>query len=151
MGKYEPLSRHLSALGEDSWEASFAKIEQILGGPLPPSAYSYQAWWANQSGGGHSQTRGWADAGFETRDLDLEAQSVRFERVDRKPGKATAKLTSQRDLIALARAVTGIQDEGQLIEMALKSLLRQEASGYLASLGGIKPDAEAAPRRRFDL
>lgn len=151
MGKYEPLTRFLDEIDGDDWEASFAGIEQILGFALPESAYQYQAWWANQSGGGHSQTRGWRDAGFETRNLDLSRKRVRFERTARRSRAKAGTLEScDGDLWARAQALTGIRDRESLIKAALDALIQRDAAKYLTSLGGTMPDAEAPPRRRLD-
>ncbi|WP_164156221.1 DUF7662 domain-containing protein [Sandarakinorhabdus rubra] len=80
MSKYEPLARHLARLQLQSWRASFDEIERVLNFSLPESARKYNAWWANQSGPGHSQTAGWIDAGWKTSDLDLAAEKVTFSR-----------------------------------------------------------------------
>lgn len=80
MSKYEPLARHLARLQHQSWRASFDEIERVLNFNLPESARKYNAWWANQSGPGHSQTAGWIDAGWKTSDLDLAAEKVTFSR-----------------------------------------------------------------------
>ena len=80
MSKYEPLARYLSRMQQQSWRASFDEIEQILNFNLPESARKYNAWWANQSGTGHSQTAGWIEAGWRTSDLDLAAEKVTFSR-----------------------------------------------------------------------
>ena len=150
MGKYEPLARYLKAMDADSWVASFTKIEQILGSSLPRSAYEHQAWWANQSGGGHSQTRGWAEAGFETRELDLSNRRVRFERTDNAlPPSVAVPDRISSELWARAQAVSGIVDRNQLIEAALEALIQSETSRYFTALGGSMPDAEAAPRRQL--
>ena len=63
MSRYEPLAQFLAAKKTDVWEASFEEIEARLGARLPDSAYKYPAWWANQAGPGHSQTRGWRSVG----------------------------------------------------------------------------------------
>jgi hypothetical protein len=47
---------------------TFAEISRFVGG-LPPSAYRYREWWANDHGGRHVQAHAW---------LDLERQVVRF-------------------------------------------------------------------------
>lgn len=78
MSKYRGLTLHLASLDENVWVANFSEIEDVLGFPLPDSAYSYPAWWANQSGGGHSQSSAWQSAGWKTSDLDLRAKRVRF-------------------------------------------------------------------------
>ncbi|MBL0348664.1 hypothetical protein [Candidatus Villigracilis affinis] len=52
-GKYAPLEHHLRGLPASQKEAtlSFEQIEGILNDKLPPSAYQYLAWWANQKEG----------------------------------------------------------------------------------------------------
>src|SRR6478672_9867280 len=79
MGKYEPLTHYLENLSDEIWDARFADVERVLGFPLPASAYEYPAWWANQEPG-HSQTRGWRDAGWETGRVDLAGKRLRFVR-----------------------------------------------------------------------
>jgi hypothetical protein len=45
-------------------ELTFARIEELIGGPLPPEASEY-AWWRIDGGGSLSpQSRAWVDAGF---------------------------------------------------------------------------------------
>lgn len=81
IGKYEPLFHHLTALEATEWRASFREIEAILGFALPASARRHQAWWSNQkSGAGPIQSRAWQEAGWRTRNLNLTAQTVVFER-----------------------------------------------------------------------
>lgn len=80
MSKYNPLRAHLDALQGNEWRASFNDIENVLGFKLPASAYEYQAWWANQSGSGHTQSAAWQEAGWKTEDLDLARRTVKFVR-----------------------------------------------------------------------
>jgi hypothetical protein len=54
MGKYEPLTRYLERAHSDSIDVDFSQVEDILGFPLPQSAYRHQAWWANQADGSHT-------------------------------------------------------------------------------------------------
>ncbi len=80
-GKYAPLYRHLTALVEPEWRISFGDIEAILGFDLPASARLYRPWWANQKrGSGHSHALAWQAAGWKTKDVDLEAETLVFER-----------------------------------------------------------------------
>ncbi len=152
MGKYEPLKRYLENLNGDSWEADFEKVEHVLGFKLPDSAYQYQAWWANQTGGGHSQTHGWQDAGFETRDLNISRKRVRFERVRKSRSTALQAAHSSRevatDIWNQAELISGIRDRDRLVEAALAALIEREAARSLARMGGTMPDAKAAPRER---
>lgn len=154
MGAYQPLTDYLLRLDADEWRASFADVERVLGRPLPDSASKYPAWWANQSGPGHSQTRGWQDAGFETREVDLRGGRVRFIRRrgggnGPRPAAARASHEPHPDLWLRARQITGIEDRDALIEAALQALIQREAGRALIEMGGTMPDAKAPPRRRF--
>jgi hypothetical protein len=149
MGKYEALTHYLENQPEEIWEARFSDVERVLGFPLPRSAHEYPAWWANQEPG-HSQTRGWRDAGWETGQVDLSAKKVRFRRRLNSgvasPGSLTR--TDQKELWQKATRITGIEDRGALLEKALQALIRQETARYFAEIGGTMPDYEAAPRER---
>ena len=151
MSRYEPLAQFLAGKKADTWEASFEEIEKRLGAPLPRSAYKYPAWWANQTGPGHSQTRGWRSVGWRTCDLDLERRRVRFER-DRSPGVsrlfAFEDLANQESLFEKAHELTGIKDREALIGEALRLLIAREAGLRLARLGGTMPDFKVPPRER---
>lgn len=156
MGKYEPLTRYLRNLDRDSWDARFAEVEGVLGTSLPNSAYEYPAWWANQESG-HSQTRGWQEAGWETSKVDLAERRLRFVRRNGRRPKSdgpgsTPPPDARPDLEALfqkAATLTGEQDRAVLMANALKLLIGHESAQYLASLGGSDPEAKAPPRRRF--
>lgn len=80
MGKYTPLKQHLMSLSGSEWRANFAEIENILGSPLPKSAFEYQAWWSN-SAGSHIQTSAWIEVGWKTASLNLASRSVTFVKV----------------------------------------------------------------------
>ena len=100
MGKYAPLTRFLREREENSVTLSFGQIEEILGFSLPGSAYKYPSWWAN-SASGQSQIRGWKDAGWETRGVDLGGRRVTFVRVRGEPvARPAPKAMSARTLPA---------------------------------------------------
>lgn len=81
MTKYEPLKEHLEQSRQAQVRLRFSEIERILGTPLPASARKYSAWWANEADGTtHTHARSWLGAGYETRHLDLNGQSVEFVR-----------------------------------------------------------------------
>ena len=83
-GKYQRLYGHLSTLDAEEWKTSFGEIEALIGFELPPSARLYRPWWANQSmGNGHSQALAWTMAGWETADVDMDAERLRFKRKQR--------------------------------------------------------------------
>lgn len=146
MGRYEPLARKLGQTNSDELDASFAEIEQIIGHALPPSARKYRPWWSNSAKGGHSQALAWVGAGWETRDIDLDRERVRFVRRVRAGTGESAQ--TDRDLWAKAELMTGIKNRQQLEEAAIMALIQQTASGRLARLGGTMPEAEAGPRER---
>ncbi len=52
------------------------------------------------------------------------------------------------DLLAEARALTGIAEKSALVREALKALLERESARRLARLGGTEPELRAPPRRR---
>ena len=160
MSRYEPLAQFLAAKKADAWDATFEEIEARLGAALPESAYKYPAWWANQSGPGHSQTKGWRSVGWRTCDLDLEGRRVRFERepvperVRERVGEELRPFVHDDDrpdretLMKKAHELTGIQDRETLIDVALRVLIAREAGLRLARLGGTMPDIKAPPRER---
>ena len=89
-GKYQRLYAHLCGLGTREWRTSFREIESIIGFELPASARLYRPWWANQSAGnGHSQALAWGVAGWETAQVDMDAETLLLRRkrprVARKP------------------------------------------------------------------
>ena len=52
------------------------------------------------------------------------------------------------ELLAKARAFTGLQEKSALVREALKALIERESARRLARLGGSEPDLAAPPRRR---
>ena len=108
-GKYAPLFRHLASLTGSDWPVSFAELEAILGFDLPDSARLYRPWWSNQKrGAGHSHALAWYAAGWKTRSVDLEAETLVFERVEGTANKAqAAPRTRNFDLDKLWPAIPG--------------------------------------------
>ena len=76
-GKYVPLYRSLLARAGGEWRVSFAELEALLGFTLPESARVHRPWWSNQRNGGH--TLAWQVAGWKTRAVDLEKETLVFE------------------------------------------------------------------------
>jgi hypothetical protein len=147
MGKYEPLTDHLRSRDTVTWTADFAEIERILGFPLPSSARNYREWWANQRGAGHSQKKGWQDAGWQVWKVDLAGEIVTF----RNPGHPTSAQggDSEEALMERAGELLGTADRGEILREALRGLIQRESARRLARLGGTMPDIQAPPRRRF--
>lgn len=150
MGVYEPLKKHLESLPGDEWNASFSEIEGILSRKLPDSAYDYRPWWGNQKTGNHSQAKAWREAGWETREVNLERKFVRFERARpiAKPSLNETASGELDDLWTKAERVTGVSNREELLKSALSALINRETAKYFASIGGTMPDFKPAPRER---
>ncbi len=84
MSKYDPLARYLAEVDEDSVTLSFGKINELVSGGLPQSAYDHRPWWANRNDGYGSQNQGWQSVGWESSEVDMEKERVTFNRVVKK-------------------------------------------------------------------
>ena len=80
-GKYQRLYTYLCRLGTREWRTTFSEIESIIGFGLPASARLHRPWWGNQRGSnGHSQALAWGAAGWETAEVDMEAETLLLRR-----------------------------------------------------------------------
>jgi len=81
-GKYTPLEHYLRDLPEAQKETtlSFEQIERILNDKLPPSAYQYQAWWANEKEGSHVEAYAWLNATWQVDTVNFKDKWVQFVR-----------------------------------------------------------------------
>jgi Arc/MetJ family transcription regulator len=52
------------------------------------------------------------------------------------------------ELVAKARAYTGLTEKSALVREALKALIERESARRLSRLGGTEPDLTVPPRRR---
>lgn len=77
MAKYDPLFQHLCTAGDGPLVMTFEAVAVLVGG-LPKSAYSYSAWWANETDGRHVEAHAWMNAGRLVEHVDLNRQIVRF-------------------------------------------------------------------------
>jgi hypothetical protein len=59
---------------------SFEQIERILNDKLPPSAYQYKEWWANEKNPHQPEKIAILNAGWQVDTLNLEKKWVRFIR-----------------------------------------------------------------------
>lgn len=84
---YEPLRDHLAAQSRDVIELTCTEIEEILGRPLPDSAYVHAAFWSNSSVIAYA----WRDAGFRASQAGLAKNRVRFVRTDGSEAVALAE------------------------------------------------------------
>lgn len=97
MSKYEPLTHFLEDSKLAKVELSFREIEKIIDASLPPSTYKHRALWSNNPQN-HVMTQAWLSAGYESEEVDMQAQRVVFRRVKHASGKAQA--ASGEELLA---------------------------------------------------
>ena len=80
-GKYQRLYSYLRSLQAQEWRTSFGEIEAVVGFQLPPSARLHRPWWGNQKrSNGHSHALAWSVAGWETAEVDMDAETLLFRR-----------------------------------------------------------------------
>jgi hypothetical protein len=89
MGKYTRLGEFLRAQRSKEVPMTFAEIERVIGGKLPPSSPQYPAWWSNNPSN-NVMTKVWLDAGFRTERVDVKSRKVVFRRVEQKPAETPA-------------------------------------------------------------
>jgi DNA-binding transcriptional regulator YiaG len=77
-GRYFPLFERLKRGGETEITLSFAEIEALIAGALPPSARKAKAWWSNRDTG--VQAAAWMQANYRVAALDLANERVTFRR-----------------------------------------------------------------------
>lgn len=95
-GKYTPLSVYLArrARFTSVVTLSLSKIEEIIGGNLPPSAFHSQKWWTNSRN--NVQGQAWLDVGWGVDSADLGARIVTFKRTTGKTAKTHMKTRNWR-------------------------------------------------------
>jgi hypothetical protein len=83
MGKYNRLGEFLQAQRGKEIPMTFAEIERVIGGKLPPNSPQYPAWWSNNPSN-NVMTKVWLSAGFRTEQVDVKSRKVVFRRVEEK-------------------------------------------------------------------
>src|SRR5258705_8391138 len=81
MGKYTRLGDFLKAQRTKEVPMTFAEIERVIGGKLPPNSPQYPAWWSNNPSN-NVMTKVWLSAGFRTEQVDVKSRKVVFRRVE---------------------------------------------------------------------
>ena len=63
--KYDAIPELLESMGGETVEVTLDRIHQVVQGGLPSSAYTYEAWWANNDASGPGrQCHRWMQAGW---------------------------------------------------------------------------------------
>jgi hypothetical protein len=81
VSKYAPLTSHLRERSQSRVPMRFEEIERLLGFPLPASARKHRAWWSNNPSNS-VMTKAWLDAGYQSEQVDLEAEKLTFARLN---------------------------------------------------------------------
>src|SRR3979409_744636 len=81
MGKYTRLGEFLQNQRAEEVPMTFAEIERVIGGKLPPNSPQYPAWWSNNPSN-NVMTKVWLTAGFRTAQVDVKSRKVVFRRVE---------------------------------------------------------------------
>lgn len=143
MGKYEPLAQFLAALECEEAPLAFSQVEKTLGKPLPPSAFQYREWWANENS--HSQSKAWMKVGWHVWSVDLGGERVTFRRATggaRSVGRPAVQPASPRPWASPAIRIP----EGRLGPAAMKIIEnyaeehgcdQAEAAAALLDLAGL--------------
>lgn len=79
MSKYAPLTDHLRKQQFADVRMTFAEIERVIGGKLPPKAQLHRAWWSNNPSN-NVMTKAWLDAGFRSEQVDMSGRRLVFRR-----------------------------------------------------------------------
>jgi hypothetical protein len=76
--KYKPLERYLSSLAGRTSSLTFTQCVGVIGDKLPPSAFLYRHWWANDVR--HVHAIAWLTSGWQVQSVNLALQGVVFVR-----------------------------------------------------------------------
>jgi hypothetical protein len=70
------MATEMRAVGQTARPVTFHEIEAWAGMPLPRSAFTYRAWWSNNSGNDSNVQKPWELAGFIATDVDMPLRSL---------------------------------------------------------------------------
>jgi hypothetical protein len=87
VGKYTRLGEFLRSQRSKEVPMTFAEIERVIGGKLPPNSPHYPAWWSNNPSN-NVMTKVWLDAGFRTEQVDVKSRKIVFRRFEQKSPEA---------------------------------------------------------------
>ena len=83
LDEYKKLYTHLCGLQVKEWKTTFDEIESIIGFRLPDFARKYKYWWLNKKlVNGRMVTALWVEAGWKTAEVDMDAESLVFVKLN---------------------------------------------------------------------
>jgi len=82
MGKYYPLGQYLKQSKNTNEILTYNQISSIIGDRLPPSAFKYREWWANEiiQNTRHTHCKQWLNAGWKVESVNLGV-NVTFSKI----------------------------------------------------------------------
>jgi hypothetical protein len=120
MGKYTRLGEFLRSQRGKEVPMTFAEIERVIGGKLPPNSPQYPAWWSNNPSN-NVMTKVWLSAGFRTQQVDVKSRKVVFRRVEAPPSEqppSPAKKSGRHPLFGALKGLVRIPPGVDLTEPA---------------------------------
>jgi alkylated DNA nucleotide flippase Atl1 len=140
MAKYAALTKYLEDQTDDGVVMSFPELDELID-QLPPSARSHRPWWANAKDSA-GQARGWLDAGWSVKSVDMDGEQVTFVRGD---GDASDSGGVRRAF--LIRSLFEVLENASLPMAAAEALAAVEQS---VELSEIELSRNPSGTRRFD-
>ena len=114
IGKYAALAQLLAEQpkSKQTLTLSFANIEERIGEKLPDSAYTYRAWWANDSS--KPQAAAWCDEGWRAVAVDMAERSLTFVRTHERANQFVDFFERLNDRLKIDETfpLTGIAPKG---------------------------------------
>lgn len=119
MKKYGPLETHLKNIKKLHIPMSFSEIESIIGDRLPPSARKHRAWWSNNPSNSVI-TFSWLAAGYKTTSVNIEAETLVFEKAaeDPTPTQGNGESSDKHPLFGCMNGTVTIPDGVDLTKPA---------------------------------
>lgn len=146
MAKYTRLGEFLQSQRRKEIPMTFAEIERVIGGKLPPNSPQYPAWWSNNPSN-NVMTKEWLRAGFRTEQVDVKARKVVFRRVEDDRSQTQPGGTRKRGRHPLFGALKGMVTVAPGVDLTAPEnpewgpvVPAQEASGGFAE-PAVKPYA----------
>jgi hypothetical protein len=142
--KYGGITQHLKfrAAFTGLVKLSFARIDGLIGSNLPMNAYREEKWWTNAVGNAHA--KGWLDAGWEVKEVNLGEGFVVFKKVRQVPFKKARRKSSNEikpfTPVPVRSSAPKVPSKTKVSRLyaRIKNLERQRAAGF-GSSRGFKP------------
>ena len=142
ISRYGGLTNYLKFRGAFTSivKLSFARIDGLIGENLPMSAYRSEKWWGNLASS--PRAKGWLDAGWEVKEVNLKEGQVVFKKVKQLPLKknrfsSDIKKPFTPVRVRYTKPLTPSKTKVSKLYARIKNLERQRASN--SRIRGFKP------------